>query len=1504
MKMYRFFSLSIVLLFCFILSAQTTISNDFSSNATLSAANSPYIIDRWITINHGVTVTVESGVEVKFNSGAGLRVRGALTANGATFTANGSVNKGFWTGIEVSRYNYEEASVTLNNCNIEFARNLYLNKGVLNIVGSTLSNFSEDGVRIYAPGTLNISNTTISDCNYPITFYGEGAMNLTGTITATNNTHNHVDLNFTEIHNSFHLKDIGLAYSTNDRIEVKSTGTLTIDPNITINLHRYGRINVFGKMNAVGTSDQPIHFVSDQSYYQSIYFGESAVDTECLLTHCIIKNNTSRSYYALSIESASPTIENCTFTGNRRNVLIEGKSVPTFKNCSFGASVLEDAKHCLNIVKKMDANPVFENNSIAFNETEIRAIGIVESDVTGDAHLQKAAFDGIDNISYCLYNTTHVNDTASLTIDGGIVIKAYNSYSKIDAEGKLTAIGSASEPIIFTALADDSYGNPADSENNATQDIANNSGLSISMRSIDKVSRLAHCKMFYGATHNSTGFPIEVYHNNIVEECEISTSDNGICFKHNASVTHNIFSEIVNYPIGRVVSNGTPTLQNNTLANVGNSGIYISSFENDNPTLAPLAFAGNTNTPYIINNQQKIDVSNTVTIAPETIIKFNESDYARLIVDGALIAEGAADKKIIFTSLDDDAAGGDTNNNATETIPAKNCWTGIHFSETSDDDKNMLKYCEIRYAGYRYWGGRYRAAIRVENCKVTIDNSIISFSNTGGIGIFGTANPDITNCRFQSLDDAPIYMDAFASPHFANNTLSNLKMIGIRLRGAPLSGVLQPRSFAGYDNITYLVDETITVEDDLTLSESLVFKGNGKWDIKGKLTVAGTKAFPVVFTTLNDDMYGNPFDTEQNGAKKTNQEGTYFVFYDNADDMGIITNGLFRYSKYSPIQLNNASPTIQHTVFEEFEKEAIALKGTSAPSIQNCTFNNITFPFSVSLTTYPSATAGNSILGTTGRAIRVADETLTQDATIKQREFAGISNIPYAFYRYTIGTGATLTIKPGIVSKFLNNGSLNVNSGLLASGKNELDSLIVFTSIDDDFYGGDTYEDGVNTSMSNTYWNGIRFWNEAIDGKCKLQHVIIKNAASNGYYDSSKSGAVRIKNASPRLENCRFENTYYGITLEELSLPVISNCDFIKTNGYAIWNKSTSSTVTASNCWFNHITGPTHSSNPDGEGERVSDNVTYTPFNTAIGISELGDVSENGSINPYDASLILQHNVSNITLSNKQQLLADVSGDGSISALDASKILQYNVELIGHFRSAAMGAAFRNASANNLATITFSEKIIPETATRFKVPVVMKTNAPVFSLDMKLKFDSRHLALKDILTNCLKKNISIAKNNKTDDGNIALSIASAYALDLNEDTIYLRFEIKDRNIEFSNVAFRSIIIDEQSSDNLGDIGVETRNINSMLRNEETNAPVISILENTLYVKMQHVHEDLLFTALDAYGRILRSRPLTVSSRNAGYWEIPLSEIGANLKGVYLIVIESNTARFTEKVLLK
>jgi hypothetical protein len=84
------------------------------------------------------------------------------------------------------------------------------------------------------------------------------------------------------------------------------------------------------------------------------------------------------------------------------------------------------------------------------------------------------------------------------------------------------------------------------------------------------------------------------------------------------------------------------------------------------------------------------------TIEPGTILKLD--DGASLDILASLTARGTAAAPIIFTSLKDDSAGGDTNNDGAASSPAAGDWDVLRVDFNPTRDPQNLDHVEVRYA--------------------------------------------------------------------------------------------------------------------------------------------------------------------------------------------------------------------------------------------------------------------------------------------------------------------------------------------------------------------------------------------------------------------------------------------------------------------------------------------------------------------------------------------------------------------------------------------------------------------------------------------------------------------------------------------------------------------------------------------------------------------------------------------------------------------------------------
>ncbi len=410
----------------------------------------------------------------------------------------------------------------------------------------------------------------------------------------------------------------------------------------------------------------------------------------------------------------------------------------------------------------------------------------------------------------------------TLTLEPGTVIKFFESAS-MTIEGTLKAEGTSEKPIVFTSIRDDEFGGDTNKDATSTTPAPGdwhflkfkntqatldhtifrfggipdlgNTGWAI-MRVDDSQATIKNSVIeesgAYGIIfNNSTG----VLDSNIIRKNKTfnNRDSSGLGTSHSTvDILDNVFEENtfgarltgddkIRKPKieGNTFNKNTqsaievvglfPTFNKNTATNNGTNGIDFDGFISDNYTLEP-------DLPYVINGIT-VPEGKTLTIKPGTILKMKPS--SSLEIAGILNATGEEDKKILFTSLKDDACDlpqGCTDTNNSIDTPSAGDWNRIYFGPTATS--SIIKHSVIRFGGINNLFFPVHGAIVVEDTSITLEDSTIDNNYLVGISLKNSSstikNSTIINHREPSTESYGLLLNN-SSPVIENTRFINNK---------------------------------------------------------------------------------------------------------------------------------------------------------------------------------------------------------------------------------------------------------------------------------------------------------------------------------------------------------------------------------------------------------------------------------------------------------------------------------------------------------------------------------------------------------------------------------------------------------------------------------------------------------------------------------------------------------------------------------------------------------
>ena len=379
-----------------------------------------------------------------------------------------------------------------------------------------------------------------------------------------------------------------------------------------------------------------------------------------------------------------------------------------------------------------------------------------------------------------------------------------------------------------------------------------------------------------------------------------------------------------------------------------------------------------------------------------------------------------------------------------------------------------------------------------------------------------------------------------------------------------------------------IITGTVTVIADtvLAISPGVEVRFNASADliVSGSLQVWGNDSDPVIFTSnanitpgawghiyLQSSSENNIIDhavIEYSQSLAVYSSDSAIInsrFQNNITGLAIlgsspeISDNIFE-NNTTAISINYGSPSITNNTITG-GNTGLSISGAQNPVITDNAINTADWPIRIDPQSGHLDFSNNILLGPK-QGIYVNSGYVSYDVIFSALGYPYIiSNIPpintgpYARGVF-IANGATLTINPGTILKFEPGSSLTVGrrySGgiedspgtLIAVGTEQ--NKIVFTSIHDDLYGGDTMSDGNATTPTipgQTSQDYLYF--SALSRNSVVDHAVIRYRnrlyaftpsliIKNTLFEKNNVGATVIS-ASPVFIGNAFKNNTYGLT--------------------------------------------------------------------------------------------------------------------------------------------------------------------------------------------------------------------------------------------------------------------------------------------------------------------------------------------------------------------------------------
>ncbi|MCK5941282.1 MAG: hypothetical protein KAI24_04860 [Planctomycetes bacterium] len=515
----------------------------------------------------------------------------------------------------------------------------------------------------------------------------------------------------------------------------------------------------------------------------------------------------------------------------------------------------------------------------------------------------------------------------------------------------------------------------------------------------------------------------------------------------------------------------------------------------------------------------------TLTVQPGAIVKVGGC----LLVSGDLQAVGTPTQPIVWTSIEDDSFGGDTNGNGALTVPARGDWDTIELFGTM-----TMEHCRIRY------GGRNNgAALSLRNNPAVVRDTLIEHGDAKGMR--DCLDATIERCTFENLTQHPVEgLDLRRLGSFVDNTASLCdggEYARITIGGLLTSNVTMDASHSINGSGLFVLrtgsvwSPRVAAGVTLTLPAGTILKMENTrlTSVGGRIVAQGGLGGAVVVTSIHDDTYGG--DTQKDGGATAPAAGDWQLLDLQPGDSSSLTGLVVRYAGNPAISASGSSGTLLGCLIEQGVGDGVRFGNLASPpttmigcairdnggrAVRDMEWPEVAAAYGNTTSNNAGGDAFHVLSGFVTVPSRIAPENYPGDAVVVQN-------------RVTVQNGGELTFEAGVVVKWASFNSqtgFNVNAGgrLFANGTAR--RPVVVTTILDDAFGGDTNGDGGATTPSPGDWGYVRLGGGTGIDQVRLEHVRMRYGGRYGHTLDCNNALAVLR--AVRIEHSELDGLLFG----------------------------------------------------------------------------------------------------------------------------------------------------------------------------------------------------------------------------------------------------------------------------------------------------------------------------------------------------------------------------------------